>query len=220
MAETLLSMSQKVAQLAGYSGNILAVNAATGDAARIVNFVREAAQYVQGLWGDWRFLWGNLQDGTTSTTSNIIPVPSDHYRWDQDRLFFDDHLVTPLMWHEFQMYANMNVPGYPTQFVIMPDSTIRMFPPPDSSYNYSFSWYREAPVLVNDNDEPLVPNRWRFAIINYALWLYAMYDTSEELAALARAEYDSWILLLEADQRPDGYAGNQSSGNHVTITPE
>lgn len=220
MPETLLSMSQAVARQAGYSGTISSVAVAQGDALRIVDFVRDATQYVQLLWGDWRFLWGGLQEGVTSTTANAIPVPPLHYRWDQDRLFFDTHTVCPIFWDKFQMYSGMNDPSMPTQFVIMPDDTIRMFPPPDAEYAYSFSYYREAPELVEDADQPLVPNRFRPVIVNYALWLYAMYDDSAELAAKAQAEYDKWIVLLEADQRPDGIPTNQSSGNHIVISAE
>lgn len=220
MPQTLLSMSQEVARQAGYSGQINAVAVATGDAARIVNFVKEATQYIELRWADWRFLWGGLAEGVTSTTTNFIPTPSGHYRWDQDRLFFDNHTVCPITWDKFQMYANMNDPAYPTQFVIMPDSTVRMFPPPDAEYNYSFSWYKEPALLVADTDEPLVPDRFRTTIVNYALWLYAMYDDSAELAAKSEAEYNNWLTLLEADQRPDGFPTNQSSGNHVTISAE
>lgn len=218
MPETLLSMTQKVAQQAGLSGNITSVAVASGDAARVVQFVKEATTYLQNRWGDWRFLWGGLLDGVASANNNTIPIPAGHYRWDQDRLFFDTHTVCPILWDEFEMYSTMNDPGYPTQFVIMPDSTIRMFPPPDQDYNYSFSWYKESPELVNDNDQPLIPDRFRYTIINRALWLYAMYDDSAELAAKAEAAFNEWLILLEADQRAGGYPTNQSSGNHVIIS--
>ncbi len=220
MPETLLSMTQKVAQQAGLSGNMTTVAVATGDAARIVQFVKEATTYIQNRWGDWRFLWGGLLDGVTSSSVNTIPVPVGHYRWDRDRLFFDNRTVCTVTWDEFQPYANMNEAGYPTQFVIMPDSTIRMFPPPDQEYAYSFSWYKESPELVADNDQPLIPDRFRYVIINRALWLYAMYDDSAELAAKAETEFNNWLTLLEGDQRAGGYATNQSSGNHVVISAE
>lgn len=220
MPFTLLTMSQQVARDAGYSGSITSVSVATGDAARIVGFVKDATAYIETLWGDWRFLWGGLYNGVTSSGSVNIPIPDGHYRWDQDRLFFDSHLVCPVTWDKFEPYSSMDIPSYPTQFVIMPDSSINMYPPADGDYSYSFSWYQQSKELTADDDQPLVPDRFRRAIIAYALWLYAMYDDAAELAAKANAEYEKWKTLLEADQRPDGFPTNQSSGNHIVISAE
>lgn len=220
MPATLLSMSKKVAQDAGYSGTIASVTVVTGDAARIVQYVKDATAYIEAKWGDWRFLWGGLSAGTLMAGDLAIPAPVGHYRWDQDRLFFDNHLVTPITWDKFVPFAEMLTPGYPTQFVIMPDSSINMYPPADKEYSYSFSWYREPNELEADADEPLTPNRFRNAISSYALWLYAMYDDAAELAVKANSEYEKWMVLLEADQRPDGFPSNQSSGNHIVISAE
>lgn len=220
MPATLLSMSQNVAMDAGYSNSIQSVASATGDSARIVKYTRDAASYIQTKWGDWRFLWGGLLRTTVGVGTTNIPAPLNHYRWDQGRMFFDGHLVTPVMFHDFVPWAEMDQPGYPTMFVIMPDSSIEMYPPPDGDYTLNFSWYKEAPELNLDTDTPLMPDRFHRAIENYALWLYAMYDDAAELAAKSNAEYEKWLYLLEADQRPDGYATTQSSGNNLVITAD
>lgn len=220
MAATLLSMSQRVARDAGYPGTLQSVDVATGDAARIVDYVRSASLYVESKWGDWRFLWGGLMMGTVIKGDPSIAAPVGHYRWDENRMFFGPSLVTPEMWHNFTMYEGMNRESYPTNFVIMPDSSVNIYPRPDRNFDYSFSWYREPKALVNNDDEPLVPDRFRDVIVAYALWLYAMYDDAAELAAKANAEYEKWLYVLEADQRPDGYSTNQSSGNHITISTE
>ncbi len=220
MPATLLSMSQNVANEVGYSGKITATATASGDAARIVRYVKEATVYIENLWGDWRFLWGGLVEGVATSGSNSIAAPVNLYRWDQERLFFDTHTVCPIMWNDFKMYSAMNDPGYPTQFVIMPDNSIRMFSPPDANYNYMFSWYKQSVPLVSDNDQPLIPDQFRKVIEARALWLYAMYDEAAELAAKADNEYALWLAQLEADQRPDGMFANQSNGNHVRISAE
>lgn len=220
MPATLISMAKDVSIDAGYSGNLTSVTVATGDGARFVKYVRDATAYIESKWGDWRFLWGGLVSGTLTAGVTSIAAPTNLYRWDRDRLFFDTHLVTPIMWHEFVPYENMLEPGYPTQFVIMPDNSIQMYPPPDATYNYQFSWYQSTRDLALDTDEPLIPDQFRRTITSYALWLYAMYDDAAELAAKAQAEYEKWNLLLEGDQRPDGYASTQSSGNHIVIVTE
>lgn len=220
MAYTLLSMAKKVAMDAGYSGNLTSVNIATGDAARFVQYVKDATQHIETLWGDWRFLWGGLQSGTMAQGDLAILAPADLYRWDQDRLFFDTSLKYPVLWHNFVPWATMLEQGYPTTFVIMPNNDINIYPPPDGQYNYQFSWYKRPRELVLDNDEPDIPDQFRLTICAYALWLYAMYDDASELAVKAQAEYEKWIKLLEADQRPDGIPSNQSSGNHIVITAE
>ncbi len=43
--------------------------------------------------------------------------------------------------------------------------------------------------LVNDDDQPLIPDQFRKVIEARALWLYAMYDEAAELAAKADNEY-------------------------------
>lgn len=220
MPATLLSMSQNVANEVGYSGKITAVAVASGDGERIVRYVREATTFIENLWGDWRFLWGGLAEGVVSDAVNSIPAPVNLYRWDKERLFFDGHEVCPIYWNDFCMYASMNEKGYPTQFVIMPDNSIRMFSPPDAEYAYMFSWYKQPVLLVADNDEPLIPDQFRKVIEARALWLYAMYDEAAELAAKADNEYNLWLAQLEADQKPDGNFSNQSNGNHVRISTE
>ena len=220
MPATLISMAKDVATDAGYSGQLTSVNVASGDGARFVKYVKDATAYIETLWGDWRFLWGGLLSGTLTIGQANIAAPTNLYRWDQGRLFFDTHLITPILWHEFQPYANMLDPGYPTQFVIMPDNSIQMYPPPDAAYNYQFSWYQYSRELNLDTDEPLIPDAFRRTITAYALWLYATYDDAAELAAKSQAEYNKWILLLEGDQRPDGMPSTQSSGNRITIVTE
>lgn len=220
MSNTLLGMSQRVARDAGYSGNIQSVAVVSGDAARIVQYVKDATTYIENLWGDWRFLWGGMLEGIVDVGETHIVPPLGHYRWDQARLMFDNHLVYPELFHNFSPYSTMLEQGYPTQFVIMPDSSIQMYPRPDKQFNFQFSWYRESVELVNDSDTPLVPARFCNTIVAYALWLYAMYDDAAELAAKSQAEYEKYLRLLEADQRPDGFPTNQSSGNFFNVTAD
>lgn len=220
MPATLLTMSQRVAVDAGYANSISSVDSATGDSARIVQYVKDATAFIQTKWGDWRFLWGGLYVSTINPSVQSIPAPLGLYRWDENRMFFDGHEVKPIMWHEFTMYSAMNETGYPTQFVIMPDNSINMYPMPDQQYNIQFSWYKEPVELQADNDVPMLPDRFHRTITNYALWLYAMYDDAAELSAKSNAEYEKWLTLLEADQRPDGYPSTQSSGNFINIVAE
>lgn len=220
MARTYLSMAQAVASDAGYAGNIQSVAAVTGDAARIVRFVSEACEYVEALWGDWRFLWGGLYEGITLANVKTIAPPVGLYRWDQARMFIGDFHCSPIPYHEFHPYRGIDRAGYVETVVIMPDNSLNMYPHPDKDMNFTLSWYKSPMVLVNDEDEPNMPDKFRKIIESYALWLYAMYDDSQELAAKAQGEYEKWLRLLEADQRPGGYPTNQSYGNHVVISAE
>nr|UVX62918.1 MAG: Tail tubular protein [Bacteriophage sp.] len=213
-------MTQNVASDAGYAGNITALSAATGDAARIARFVREACSYVEGLWGDWRFLWGGIYEGVTVANNKFIPPPDNLYRWDRDRMIIGDSLLYPIQFNDLEWFPNMDTPGIVCNLVIMPDNSLRMYPYPDIDTNYYLSWYKNPMVLVNDLDEPNIPDKFRKVIEAYALWLYAMYDDSAELAAKSEAEYGKWLLLLEADQRPGGLPSNQSYDNHIIISAE
>lgn len=218
MPRTYLSMTKAVANDAGYAGNITAISTATGDAARIARFVSEACQYVESLWGDWRFLWGGIYEGISPANEHTIVAPGNLYRWDRDRIFIGDCKYYPIAFNDFVPYAGANSPGFVGQVVIMPNNDLRMYPHPDKDTEYHLSWFKQPMVLTNDLDEPNIPDQFRKIVEAYALWLYAMYDDSVELANKSQAEYEKWKLLLEADQRPGGYAGNQAMYNHINIT--
>jgi hypothetical protein len=220
MPRTFLSMTKAVASDAGYAGNITAISVATGDAARIARFVSEACQYVESLWGDWRFLWGGMFEGTSPANTHTIVAPPNLYRWDRDRIYIGDRKHYPVTFDSFTPYQGANSPGWVGTVVIMPDNNLRMYPYPDVDTDYSLSWYKQPMVLTNDLDEPNIPDQFRKIVEAYALWLYAMYDDSVELATKSQAEYEKWKLLLEADQRPGGYSGNQSMHNHIQISAD
>lgn len=218
MPRTYLSMTQSVASDAGWAGNVTSIAAATGDAARIARFVSEACQYIESLWGDWRFLWGGLMEGVIPANEKVIVAPENLYRWDRDRMFIGDCKHYPIEYSDFKPWPNMDTGGFVGQVVIMPDNNLRLYPYPDVDTAYSLSWYKDPKILINDLDEPNIPDKFRKVIEAYALWLYAMYDDSAELATKSQAEYEKWILILQADQRPGGYSSNQSMNNHITIT--
>lgn len=211
-------MTQAVASDAGWAGKITSIGAATGDAARIARFVSEACQYVESLWGDWRFMWGGVLEGVSPANTKTIAPPPNLYRWDRDRMFIDDTKLYPVEYAMFKPWPNIDEPGYVSEIVIMPDNSLRMYPYPDVDTRYSLSWYKTPKFLSNDDDEPNIPDQFRKIVESYALWLYAMYDDSVELSNKAQAEYEKWKTLLEADQRPGGYASNQSLNNHYNIT--
>lgn len=220
MARTFLSMARNVINDAGLSGNLKSVDAATGDAARIVRYVAKAALWIENNRGDWRFLWGGLGQGVVIEGQQAITAPTNLYRWDRPRLVFDGAPVTPVLFHEFRSSQYMLHTGYPCAFVIMPNNDINMYPWPDTEYAYAFSWYRQPRLLTNNDDEPLIPDQFRDVIESRALWMYAMYDGAEELTVKADAEYQDWYDQLVADQAPGGYKDNQSYGNDIQIVAE
>jgi hypothetical protein len=96
---------------------------------------------------------------------------------------------------------------------------IRFHPPPDDAYNIPYSYVTsnlavdssgaELTQLVSDDDEPIVPLRYRHAIVFHALYHWYRDKKNDSRSQEAKGEYEQ-VLTRIADDTEIG-------GRHASI---
>lgn len=217
-----LSMCQNVAQDAGLSGSITNVTAVTGDAARVVRYVRESCLAIETRWGDWKFNYKSGYMLALGGGLNTYAAPDDLLRWNKDRMYIDGRKIAKARvyeyheWHGFQMDGE----GDPSTVIIMPDNALMFFPTPRIAATFAADYYKSPAVLAANTDLPNVPQGLCPTIQAYALQAYAQYDASEELMAKAQGDIQIWDALLENSQRPGGTSSDTAYGNTIIISAD
>jgi hypothetical protein len=73
---------------------------------------------------------------------------------------------------------------------------IQVRPLPDSGYTLIHHYYRQTPLLVNDTDIPLMPDRFSGAIVATAALLLAEREGNRQLAQLYQTDVTNWVTLM------------------------
>jgi hypothetical protein len=124
---------------------------------------------------------------TTTGTSSEIPM--DYYEYDDWR---DLYQIGALRTSHIQ----------PVAFAEVPDSMAIAIPNPLAGYTITGD-YVMAPVgLEDDADEPVIPKKYRMAIVWKALIDYGTDESSPEVFAKGSTKYDSLIKKMESLRLP------------------
>jgi hypothetical protein len=150
-----------------------------------------------------------------------------------DQQYFSDSIPIDLISRtDFRRKFPVNgVPGHPKVGTIVdksfgsdttPVRKIRFHPPPDAAYNIPYSYVTsylavasdgtEKTQLVSDDDEPIVPLRYRHAIVFHALYHWYRDKKNDQRSQEAKAEYEQ-VLSRIADDTEIG-------GRHASIRPQ
>lgn len=78
--------------------------------------------------------------------------------------------------------GDLTTTGRPSEFYVTGGNTITVYPV--STATLSVTYWKTAPDMVANGDVPLIPDRYRMAIVEYAIGV-ALRDESPELAAQA-----------------------------------
>lgn len=199
-----LDLVRAVYEEAGVSGQPPSdVNAATGEAKRIVRWVKEAYRQIQlqSLTWKWMMASGSV---TTTTGVNTYAVSSfsgtsRHRAWIPKSARIYKQSVgtadqTPLLYLSYedwqaayQLGAQSN--GRPIHFTIGPNNTILLGPSPDDQYVVTIDFYKSVHELVSNTDVPELPPDYHYAIVYRALMKYARFESAPEIYDDAREDY-------------------------------
>lgn len=196
MAETLIKMRASVRNRLGVPSS----DSFYTDAI-LTDFINEA---VQAYAAEESWPW--LQAETTFVTSPVTPtavtgadfnVPADWTRTKSLDIFgFETMVLMP----QQDMTQIVNI-GRPLQYCVVNDK-IRLRPFPDSVYTIDHEYYKIEPELVNDSDEPLLPNQFRKALVDYATYLAHERSSLEpQRVAEALARYNMWLTRMRQWRR-------------------
>lgn len=189
----------------------------TGEAARLVTWINNAWRDIQRASNHWlwmhRYLNGPLvldQGDYTAADLGIADAVRDYDRTsmaifntargtqDQTDLFY-------LPWTSFrEMYRRgYQMKGRPLHWTLLPSKKLAFGPIPETDYTVTGEYQKAATRLLQDGDEPDMPEEYHQLIVWVALTKYAASEAAPEVFAFAESERVRMLAELRLTQLPD-----------------
>lgn len=231
MAYTFLQLVNQLAREAGVSGNASAVSAVTGqtgEAARLVGWIKQSHNELQSRHSNWRWMRSRWTVNTVASDDSYAPTDCTDARlsatisrfgrwWPMDEsgcINITSYLtssgvggeswLTVIPWDYFRSIYKRGTQnnGQPIHIAIDPQNNLMLGPKPDAIYTLQGEYQMSALEFSADSDAPEMPSRFQDVIWMRALEKYGRYHAAPE--ALSRGEVEGSRLLrtLEADQLP------------------
>jgi len=183
------------------AGNgLTTVVAQTGESQRLVQWIKQANDEIQGKYFDWLFL--RVADTFDTLAGNdTVSKPDDLNIWDVQRFYIGTQKLEVMDYADYEpMDADS---GQPHTVIVMPDNSLLLYPNPDAAYTVSYDYYRTPNVLSIDTDEPLIPSQFHRVIVYRAMAMYANYESAQELSKQALEVYAEAMRQLQNHQLPE-----------------
>ena len=214
---TFLELCQEVVRTGGITGTgPTSVTGQAGEYLRIVRFVSEAYEEVCNQHFDWDFLWG--QEISTVSTQTVT-APANVGIWDAGRLFLDGEALECIPHADYMPETLSNARPYAA--VILPSGALQLIPAPDQPYDIVFDYFKAAPALAENTDNPLMPARFHRVIVGRALMLLGNWEDAEDIMKQGQELYQQYLATLEAHQlsRRQQTHGRQEARD-ITVFPQ
>lgn len=180
-----------------------------GELKNVTRWIRESFLWIDNLWGDWKYHWfqysGSINAGSQQPTPASVPV----HHWDRASLWLDSGAAQAkklnyMAWEEYRAlyFHTATSPSAPTTFTVLPDSSLITYPPSDVLHTLRGEAWRRPLVLVNDNDQPLLPVQYHRLAIARAAIMYGNREDAPEIIGGFEAEYKDLLEKLQGDQAP------------------
>jgi hypothetical protein len=145
--------------------------------------------------GSWKWLQA-IATGNTTPNNEAIAVA------DLDRAI---SVVLTATGDELQQTAITDIladirRGKPETYSIFAGS-LRLRPIPDSAYAFTVAYTRDEPALVDDSDEPLLPDQYAGALVAKASAIASQRANDARRVAMFEAEFASWEKVMRDANR-------------------
>lgn len=194
----------------------------TGQILEAINYIARAHAAIQVKWLDWKFLWGDIDTITTVDDTATYAGATGIGIWDKQRFFYDNEELDVMEWEDYVPDTTL-AKGTPEFAVIRPDNQILLVPTPADVYTISYEYFL-APKeldLGDDEDLPLIPEQFHWAIIGKALMEYGTFESAEETRLHGAEIYLEFMTALEKHQLPRRQQmQGRRSGEQIVVTTE
>lgn len=226
---TFLQLAQAVARESRTITGVQPVTTVnqTGRLAEIVESVRDAWRELQNLRASWFWLDQEWTGQTVAGTRRYTDGSFSLVRWAAWKTNEDDPLTSYRLANgvsEEQRLLFLPYPiwrvrhdigseqeGAPTEWSVSPSGEICLGPTPDDTFVLRGT-YRKAPQeLVNDGDEPDMPERFHNILVWSALMKIHEYDEADGAVPYLRCQrqYQMYLDALNRDQMPEIRLGHR-----------
>lgn len=207
----------------GVSGaDLPSVTGATGEAGRIVDWVRSAWVDVQTAHEDWEFMRQPVEFNLTAQQQTYTAANAgltDFGNWKRDSFrcssvgnnYADEQLLNYMDFTTFRnlyQYGNMrNTFARPVVVSVTPQKSLAFGSIPDQPYVIVGEYYTAPVELSLDADTPTLPVRFHMMIVYRAMMYYAGYEAAPEVYSRGELEFRRLMNRLEIDQMPTLVSG-------------
>lgn len=216
---TFLQLAQKLRQECGVSGNgPVTVVGQVGEYKRLVDWIADAWEEIQGLHPDWKFLrtstsWTTTLDQYAYTPLQCGIAAGTFGSWVRHEMrqystavgLASEMPVGYMPYEQWRRQYNLgalrNQRSMPMRYAVAPDQSLVLGPTPLAGYTVTGDYYR-APIILSANaDVPALPPGFSHMLIVYAAMMkYAAYESSAEVYAEGERGYTPLLCRLEVGQ--------------------
>jgi hypothetical protein len=228
---TFLELVQTLHYESGATGTApAAVTSQTGQARRLVNWIKQANLDVQNLWMNWKFLRSRDEGRTLTPGTNTLIVPTDFGDgfWDVETIRIvaagdttEQHILVA-QYEDVKGEILDESEGTPWRVTIMPDNSLRFEGTPDAADEFRGDYYRgpDEDELASNTDESSIPSRYHRVILGRALQLYANYESAPEVKIQGDEIYDTYLARLENSQLPNRDHSRYRTGARIQVVTD
>lgn len=216
-----LALAQKVVEKTRMTGTLASVTGQRGELLRAVNWVNEAWFDIQLSNTNWDWMRYEFTFNTIANDDEYTPAEAGatlFSKWHDDTLriyktsigISDEQFLPPWTYMEFRNTYRYGVqtPGRPTVFAIRPrGSHLLLGLKPDDIYTVYGEYQRKPTYMVDNTDEPDMPEEYHMAIVHLARMKYAADENAPEVMAEAQRDYSRIMDALAVTQIDDVTTG-------------
>jgi hypothetical protein len=163
------------------------------------DLVNEAIQAI-ALEEDWPWLQSSATLNTVAGTQSYTPPVNVGHVWSRTRGLArvnDDVLE----WHPLKEIRGAgDGRGIPIWYCITQEQLI-LAPIPSSALQYTHDYIRQEPILVNNEDAPVMPIPFRYAIVHLAASMGYARQNEDPRAAAEMSQYQAWLKRMQDNRR-------------------
>lgn len=224
---TYIQLVQDLHRDVGAAGTApITVAAASGEARRLVNWIRDADLSIQSKYVNWKFLFAQFSQSTTAGVATLA-APADLGEWDLDTFTLlapGDTIAQNLPAFEYEEVRREildTTSSQPWRVIVMPDKSLKFEGVPDAAYTIGADYYKPPVALAANNDVSLIPARFHPAIVAEARIRYGTFENAAEQITEGGRLFTDWLLLLENSQLANkGTSRAKMGSTRITVRPE
>lgn len=204
----------------------------SGEAKRLVNWIRRANLYVQRLWANWKFLRceysKTLADGDSTAAAPTVPNAIGRGMWDYDTFFITevgDTIKQPLVvqeWDKVKTEVFDTDTGVPWRVIVMPDNSLKFDPPSNDAHTITAEFYRQPIIdeLAANDDESAIPEEFQEIILARGMIFYSNYENAPEIKQQGEETYEETLARMENSELPNQMNARYRTGGNFTVVPQ
>lgn len=190
---------------------------------RLIQWVRQANTEIQGKYTNWKFLWSEHQFDTQADKSRYVAfedIPGDIRQYRPLSFQCNGERLNLANWYDYRDSKPPNEYGEPLYCIIVPNNDLQLYPIPDKPYPISYEYYRNPQVLMEADDQPLIPTTWHKVIVYRGMMMYADYENAPEIKQAGIDGLSVLMPQLEAAQLPKQEDMGIVNEYEIVVQPE